>query len=129
MNSVIDILNTKSELLHGTGVLEQQINDAEDALNLHFASDYKEYLRKYAIVAFEGRELTGITASKWVDVVTVTKTERERNPEERKKLYVVEQTNIDDIVYWQSEDGRIYRTYGNESPELAYESFVEYLSE
>lgn len=129
MDSVIDILKTKSNLLNGTGASEQQIKDAEDALKIHFASDYKEYLCKYAIVAFEGRELTGITPSKWVDVVAVTKTERKRYPEERNSIYVIEKTNMDDVVYWQSEDGRIYRTYGIKSPELAYNSFSEYLSE
>ena len=129
MSSVIDILNSKDGLLHGTGASEQQIQEAQGELESQFAPDYKEYLLQFAIASFEGRELTGITSSQWVNVVTVTKTERERKPEERKNLYVIEQTNMDDIVYWQSEEGRVYRTYGIGSPELVYDSFAEYLSE
>ena len=126
MNSVIDILNSKEDLLHGTGASDQQISDAEGALMIHFAADYKEYLHQFAIASFEGRELTGITASQRVNVVTVTKAERERNPEERKNLYVIEQTNMDDIVYWQSETGKVYRTYGIETPVEVYNSLADY---
>lgn len=106
---------------------EKAIKDAENKLSLIFSDEYRAYLRVCGAASADGHEFTGIVNSERLNVVDVTMREKNRNDSTPKDLYVVEETQIDGIVIWQSSSGRVYKSVrGNELDEIAT-SLSEYL--
>lgn len=108
MGRIIEALEAQKKLLSGDGVPESLISEAELMLNLKFSDEYKEYLQKYGIAAYRGHELTGITRSPRLHVVAVTLAEREKSSDIPSDLYVVERTNVEEVVVWQNASGEIF---------------------
>ena len=106
---------------------DEQIKEAELALNLKFAEDYKQLLREFGIFSIIGHELTGICKSKRLNVVDVTSEEKTINKNIPEGLYVVELLNIDDVVIWQSADGKIYQSEFNSVPVEIHKNLESYL--
>lgn len=127
MDSIVDIIAQKAKLFHREGVPEQDILQAENELGLQFAKDYKEYLAKYGVVSYENHELTGICPFPRLNVVYVTKEERQFNPFVPKCYYVIEQANMDGVVIWQACDGKVYQTYPDLDPVQIAASLSEYI--
>lgn len=111
---------------HLSEVEKSKVDDAEKELLVKFAKDYKNVILNYGIISCNGHELTGICDSKRLNVVDVTKAERNYNFEAN-NLYVIEKTNVDNNVIWQSNNGTIYQTVGSSKPIKIYDSLIEYL--
>lgn len=127
--SLENVLGAKRGFIHGTGASDEKIKSAEEELQVCFAQDYKEYLRKYGVVAFDSRELTGITDIARINVVTVTNSNRQFMPEISKEWYVIEELNIDGVVIWQDQQGRIFQTIPSSEAIQIFDSLEDYLSE
>ena len=128
MATIIDAFKSKNDLLSGEGVSESLITNAEKALNLSFSKEYKDYLKTYGIVAYDGHELTGLTKSPRVNVVDVTNVQRANNPKIPVDLYVIEETDVEEIVIWQSADGEIFYSGPNHNLTKLCNSLAEYVS-
>lgn len=128
MATIIETLEAQKRLLAGEGVPENLIKEAELMLKLEFSEEYKEYLRRFGIAAYRGHELTGITKSPRLHVVAVTLAERERDPEIPSDLYVVERTNVEEIVIWQKASGEIFYSGPNQPLEQYCDSLTTYIS-
>lgn len=100
------------------------VSQAEEKLGLLFADDYKQYVRRYGAVSFMNHELTGISSAPSLDVVAVTMQQRSIHPEIPLDRYVIEQANIDGIVFWQDRSGAVFRNH-----EKKYNSLLAYLSQ
>lgn len=111
MTDIIKLLETgRNDLLHGSGATKEQVEQAEKALGLTFAEDFRECLLEYGVFAINGHELTGITANPRVSVIKVTGTQKDHFPVIPDDWYVIEEANIDGIVIWQAKDCRVYVT-------------------
>lgn len=128
METIVELLQKHPDLICGTGASDSAIEVAEKELGLKFAPDYKLYLRKFGLVAFDGRELTGLGAANHVNVVTVTKNLRENSCEIPTDFYVIEETGIDGLTIFQNSEGHIYQSFFNGKPERIYNSLYEYLA-
>lgn len=126
MNDIIKTLKYAPDFIGGRGRSDKEIESAEKELGINFASDYKTYLKEIGLACFDGHELTGLSQDPRLDVVHVTKDQRENNPE-AKNCYVVEEANIDGIVIWQDKDGKIYMTEENSKPRLIADSLLDYI--
>ncbi len=114
-------------IISGKGASSEEIEKAEDILEIKFACDYRGYLKKYGAVVFDGHELTGLSMAKYLDVVSVTLDQRKYyTAENAKDMYVIENLNIDGVIVWQSTDGTIYETQSNKRNKI-YDSFAEYV--
>ena len=127
MSTIIETLEIQKGLLAGEGVPENLIKEAELMLKLNFSDEYKEYLRRFGIAAYRGHELTGITKSPRLHVVAVTLSEREKVPEISSDLYVIEKTNVEEIVVWQKANGEIFYSGPNQQLKLYCYSMNEYI--
>ncbi len=127
MGTIIDTLEAQNKLLAGEGVSGNLVKEAEFMLKLQFSEEYKEYLQTFGTAAYRGHELTGITKSPRLNVVAVTLSEREKNPEIPSDLYVVERTNVEEIVIWQKNTGEIFFSGPNQPLELFCNSLDEYI--
>jgi hypothetical protein len=127
MWNIVKILQSKNINYTLSGASREQIEQAEEALKLGFADEYRDYLAKFGVVSFGGHEFTGICTSSRLNVVDVTISERINNPTVPMDFYVVEQANIDGIVVWQSSTGEIYQTMPNMQPIKLCNSLCEYI--
>ena len=120
------ILKEIKELYSGGPVSEARIQEAEEELGAKFAPDYRKYLEMYGCISFDGHEMTGITAVPRLNVVKATKENRVYEPAVPKDFYVIEETEMDGIIIWQSGEGKIYSTIPRHQPELLCDSLAEY---
>lgn len=129
MSNIKEAFESKIDLLKGDGVSEEVIALAEKKLGLVFSDEYREYLRLYGIVAFDGHEFTGIVDNDpRVDVVTVTKVEKEKSKDIPADYYVIEETDVEEIIIWQARDGKVYCSSPNSEIKLICNSICEYIT-
>ncbi len=110
-----------------TGATDVEIEEAQWALGTCFAKDYQSYTKKYGAISFDGHEFTGICSSDRLNVVSVTRYERDRNMSIPKEFYVLEQTNIDGIVVWQDSSGRVYESHPSGKLITVGETLLDYV--
>lgn len=127
MISFVKKINESPGAIYGKGSPMESITCAENQLELIFAKEYKEYLLTFSVMAIDGREFTGLSKSKRVNVVSVTLHQRELNPDLPCDWYVVEEANIDGIVIWQNSDGAIYQTQPGLAAIKIADSFEKYV--
>ena len=127
MTSIVSKFRTLPSFCFLAGVSADQIADAEKALALRFAADYREYLLAFGIASASGHEFTGICNSKRLNIVDVTLSEKSITPGIPQDWYVLEEANIDGIVIWQNSIGEIFQTQpGREAVKLSG-SICDYL--
>lgn len=127
MKTIIKLIKENPDAIYGKGANEVDIVEAEEKLELKFADEYREYLSVFAIAAIDGNEFTGLSKSSRTNVVPVTQNQRRLLPSIPADWYVIEETNIDGIIIWQSTDGTIYQTSPNTSAKKIADSFEQYL--
>ena len=125
--SIIDTIFSKPDLYTGKGASNEDIQKAEQELDLVFSLEYKEYLKIYGVVSYKGHELTGLFYDDRINVVSVTKACRNLIPSIPKNMYVIEEMNFDGFVLWQDASGKIYETQYDSSPKQIYDSLEEYI--
>ena len=126
MDKIVDIIGNLSDLNHLSPASEAEIKKAEEDLGLTFADDYKAYTRSFGAISADGIELTGVTTSKRLDVVAVTKAERELSGISS-EMYVIENVAIEGIIILQDHTGAIYQSAPNHVPKKIYASLSEYI--
>lgn len=105
----------------------EQIIKAEKELSINFADDYTKYVKKYGAISAKGVKLTGITNYERLNVVSVTKRERNINPNIPANMYVIENITINGIIALQDETGKVYTVTPNKNPKLSYNFLSEYI--
>ena len=128
MSAITDAFASRTFFLHSKGVSPEQISQAERELGLLFSGEYREYLSLYGIAAFDGHELTGITSSDRLNVVSVTSKAKKRYPDLPANLYVIEELGVEELIIWQSTDGKIFGCAPNYKLEKICDSLRDYIA-
>ena len=110
------------------GASPDAVAEAEQALQLTFAPDYRDYTLAHGAISYRSHELTGICASSRLNVVAVTKQEREIDSSIPLTWYVLENIGIDGAIVWQSSTGKVYQTVPGRDPVQIGESLAEYIA-
>lgn len=125
--SINQLLKGNPDVIHGNGALTNEIERAEKRLEILFSKDYKNYLFEFGSVVINDHELTGISKTKHRDVVSVTLDKWDFHEDfKRRRLYVIEDIGIDDIIIWQDGKGNIYESQGNAIKKI-YDTFEDYI--
>ena len=127
MSAIMDAFASKPSLLAGKGAPAEQISQAEQDLGLSFSEEYREYLSSYGIVAFDGHEMTGLSKSKRLDVVSVTADARNRYPDLPSDLYVIEETGVEELIILQNATGEVFGCAPNYPLEKVCDSLSDYV--
>ena len=127
MSDIIMKLRVMPDFHSVTAASPDSIKQAEEELSLKFAAEYREYLLNFGVASADGHEFTGICPFPRLDVVANTISERENNPKVPQNLYVIEKTNIDSIVIWQSDAGTVYQSAPRKPPVKLCNSLCEYI--
>ena len=77
MENIIDVLRSMPDYIGSNGRSKEEIELAEKMLGVTFAKDYRKYLEEIGLACFCGHELTGLTKTERLHVVSVTKEQRE----------------------------------------------------
>ena len=107
MSKIIDAIKGLENLSSLEPATLKEIEKAEHELELVFADDFREYVQNYGAISAKGIELIGITVAKRLDVVSVTKAEREMS-NIPPAMYVIENIGIDGILILQDSSGKVY---------------------
>lgn len=125
--TIIEKLRSFKDLASLKAAQESDIVQSEKQLTLKFANEYREYTSEFGAVMFNGHVLTGVVDSKRLNVVSMTKTEWEYNPQVPHTMYVIENAGIDGIIIWQDEAGTIYQSMPYKQPKKIAASLAEYV--
>ena len=128
MSAIVDLLKSKQFFICKSSVAPDEIENAEKALGVSFATDYKEYIQECGTASYDGHELTGISNDLNLDVISITTKNLQRNPNIDIPLYVIEETHIDGIVIWQAPDQKVYQTGMKSKPVQIAESLTDYIN-
>lgn len=128
MANIIEVLKSMPDYIGSDGRTEEEIDKAEKVLGISFAKDYREYLKEIGLACFDGHELTGLTKTDRLNVVSVTKEQREQIGKVASSWYVIEEAGIDGIIIWQGSDGTVYETAPNSKSKMIAKSLAEYIA-
>lgn len=127
MKDIIQIISNLEDMRFIKPTSMEQIIEAEKELGVNFADDYTKYVEKYGAISAKGIELTGVTTCERLNIISVTKKERNINPNIPANMYVIENTAIDGLITLQDETGKVYTITPNETPKLNCDSLSEYI--
>lgn len=127
MVNLIDKIKSYSNIFTFTPASNENIFLAEKELNVIFSEEYSNYLAEFGVAIFNGHEFTGLCEGKRLDVVRITKEQREVHKFIPNGLFVVECLDIDDIVIWQDSKGIVFATTPNTKPKKIANSLLEYI--
>ena len=126
-----DVIQAINELDHLCVLLPatlSAVSEAEQALGLRFAPDYKAYVLQFCAISACGIELTGVTTSRRLDVVSVTKQERARNSCIPLNMYVIENMATDGLLILQDASGAVYAAAPLGKPHKVFDSLTAYVN-
>lgn len=129
MKTIVDLLRAQPAFISAKAPTTQEITQAEKALGVTFAADYRDYVTALGVASYEGHELTGVCPFPRLSVVSVTQQEREADPAIPSAWYVLEQTNIDDLVIWQDASGAVYQAMPGRAPEKISTTMAAYIAQ
>lgn len=127
MKDIIQTINNLENMRFIKPASMEQIIKAEKELGVNFAEDYTKYVKKYGAISAKGIELTGVTNYERLNVISVTKRERNMNPNIPANMYVIENIAIDGIIALQDKIGKVYTIAPNGTSKLICNSLSEYI--
>ena len=127
MSELINLIKTAEDFTALGSATGAKIEQAETALGLSFASDYRKYVTSFGVATFSGRELTGICNSTRLNVVAATERARNYFPKFPANAYVVEELMFDHIIIIQDSTKQVYSYGPNDKSKRIAKSLQEYL--
>lgn len=124
---IIEAINGLTHLCVLLPATLSAVSEAEQALGLRFAPDYKAYVLQFGAISACGIELTGVTTSRRLDVVSVTKQERARNSCIPLNMYVIENMATDGLLILQDTTGIVYAATPHGEPRKVFDSLTAYV--
>lgn len=126
MSKILDLISGISGVKSIGGCSIDQIDSAQDELDLHFPNEYREYLVAYGAIRFNGVELCGLNIDGYLNVVEATKEEKSINEYFPNKMFVIEDLCIDAKKIIGDENGNIYLLQ-RDRKKLICTSFSDYI--
>ena len=127
MSEITVNMKNKTGFVALKGADEEAVKLAEQTLGVRFADEYRQYVLACGAASFEGHELTGVCHIPRLNVVDVTEEERNFVENIPKDWYVIEQTHMDGIVFWQAHGGEIYSSSPERKPQRVFDSLHDYI--
>ena len=126
--NLVDKIRSYSNIFTLAPATKESIEQAEKELGITFSKEYVDYVAEFGVAIFNGHEFTGLCDGKRLDVVRITKEQRELHKYIPSDMYVVECLDIDDIVIWQNSEGAVYASTPISKPRQIANSLYEYIS-
>lgn len=128
MSTIIEKIKKIDKLYQAKGCTTKQIKEAQDELGLTFSDEYINIMKEYGAISFYGTEWTGLNVDEYLNVVSVTKQEREMNDAFPADCFVIENQGIDGLIVIANEDGQVF-SFQFSKVEKIHDSIESYLDE
>lgn len=128
MSSIIEKISKIEKLYHAKGCAFKQIKEAQAELGITFPEEYMDIVKEYGAISFYGTEWTGLNVDDYLNVVSVTKQEREMNSALPSDCFVLENQGIDGLIVICNEVGEIF-SFQYSKLEKIHDSISSYLDE
>lgn len=125
--NVIQAINGLNHLCALLPASSDAVIEAEQSLGLQFAPDYKAYVQQFGAISGCGIELTGVTTSRRLNVVAVTKKNRAMNSNISPDMYVIEEMAADGLLILQDASGAVYAAAPLGKPHKVFDSLTAYV--
>ena len=126
MSKIIELLSSIKKIKSIGGSSTEQVEEAQNELNLVFPEEYKQYLLNFGAVRFNGVEICGLNLKGYLNVVEATEREKSINPLFPPKMFVIEDLGIDAKLIISDEKGYIYLLQ-SDTKRLLCTSFSDYI--
>ena len=128
MSNIIEKIKKIDKLYHAEGCSVEQLKQAQDELSMYFPEEYKDIVKEYGAISFYGTEWTGLNVDDYLDVVKVTKEERNINKSFPEKYFVLENQGIDGLMIICNECGQVFSLRYNQIIKI-HDTISSYLDE
>lgn len=128
MSLIIEKINKIEKLRHAKGCSSKQIEDAQSELGITFPKEYIDIVKEFGAISFFGTEWTGLNVDDYLNVVSVTKEEREINRSLPSDCFVLENQGIDGLIIICNEAGEVFSLQYSKIKKI-HDSLVDYLDE
>lgn len=128
MSDIVEKIKKIDGLYHAKGCSVKQLNEAESELNIVFPEEFIEYVREFGAISFFATEWTGLNVNGHLNVVEVTKKERNLNCSFPRNCFVLENQGVDGILIICNEKGEVFSIQFDNVKKI-YDSISEYLDE
>ena len=128
MSFIIEKIKKIEKLYHAKGCTMKQVKEAQSELEITFPEDYIDIVREYGAISFYGTEWTGLNVGDYLNVVSVTKKEREINGDFPPDCFVLENQAIDGLIVICNEKGEVF-SFQYSKLERIHDSISDYLDE
>lgn len=128
MSSIIEKIGEIEKLYHAKGCTFKQIKEAQAELGITFPEDYMDIVKEYGAISFYGTEWTGLNVDDYLNVVSVTKQEREMNSSFPSDCFVLENQGIDGLIVICNEAGEVFSLQYSKVEKI-HDSIASYLDE
>lgn len=108
MSDIINKIKGISGLGRARGCSEEQVMEAQNALDLVFPEEFLEYVREYGCIDFGATEWTGLNIKGYLNTVTATEKEKSVNKGFPSGCFVLEDMNIDARKIIVNEEGKVF---------------------
>lgn len=128
MSAIIEKISKIEKLYHAKGCTFTQIKEAQAELGITFPEEYMDIVKEYGAISFYGTEWTGLNVDDYLNVVSVTKQEREVNSSFPSDCFVLENQGIDGLIVICNEAGEVYSLQYSKVEKI-HDSIASYLDE
>lgn len=128
MDSIIEKISKIENLYHAKKCSLAQVRKAQEDLNIIFPGDYVDIVREYGAISFYGTEWTGLNVDDYLNVVSVTKQERDINQSFPSDCFVLENQGIDGLLVICNKEGEVF-SLRHSKVEKIHDTISEYLDE
>lgn len=126
MSKIVELINSIEKVKAIGGASDSQISEAENALGVSFSADYRDYLKNFGVIRFNGIELCGLNISGYLNVVDATMQEKDVNDKFPEGMYVIEDLGVDARLIIGDSTGNVYLLQ-RDKKKLICSSFTEYV--
>lgn len=106
---LIELMRDQPDILYtGEPATKELIEFEQNQLGTNFSKDYIEYISNLGIIAFDGKELTGISPDYRLDVMKATLKARDIYTKIGNEFYVLEFLDINGLIVLQKESGEVF---------------------
>lgn len=124
--NIVEKIKQIDKLYYTKGCTTGQLKEAQNELDLVFPEEYIDYVKEYGAISFYGTEWTGLNVDDYLNVVEVTKQERELNSVFPTDCFVLENLAIDGLIVAVDENGNVF-SIQHDKKILLCDSISEYL--
>lgn len=128
MSSILEKISKIEKLYHAKGCTFKQIKEAQSELEITFPEEYMDIVKEYGAISFYGTEWTGLNVDDYLNVVSVTKQEREMNSSFPADCFVLENQGIDGLIVICNEAGEVFSLQYSKVEKI-HDSISSYLDE